>query len=119
MMIVTQQRLVSGSVSLQVKLALLLDRSLLHPFGIAENVRKFVESSMNSWKMKLISSGKYLGTANSRREICQGDSPSPLFFVVCMIPLTLILRGVNAGYEFKGKNLKLIICFYGRFTAIW
>ena len=59
-------------------------------FGIAENVRKFLADSMNSWKMKLISSGEYLGTVNIRRGIFQGDSLSPLLFVISMIPLTLL-----------------------------
>ena len=81
-------------------------------FGIAENVRKFVAGSMKRWKTKLISSGEYLGTVNIRRGIFQGDSLSPLLFVISMIPLTLILRGVNAGYEFKGKKAKVNHLFF-------
>ena len=75
-------------------------------FDIAENVRKSVESSINSWKTKLIP-GEYLGAVNIRRGIFQGDSLSPLLFDICMIPLTFILRGVNAGYQFKGKEAEV------------
>ena len=76
-------------------------------FGIAENLREFVVGSMNRWTTNLISSGEYLGTVHVRRGTFQGDSLSPLLFVISMIPLTLVLRGVNAGYEFKGKKAKV------------
>ena len=39
--------------------------------------------------------------------IFQGDSLSPLLFVVCMIPLTKILRKIKAGYVIKDGNLKV------------
>ena len=70
-------------------------------FSIAENIRGFVTGGMNSWKTKLISFGEYLGTSNIRRGIF------PLLFVLCMIPLTLILRKVIAVYEFKEKEARI------------
>ena len=42
-----------------------------------------------------------------RRRIFQCDSLSPLLFVICMIPLTKVLRKVNAGYVTKEGNLKV------------
>ena len=36
------------------------------------------------------------------REIFQGDSLSPLLFVIALIPLTLVLRKVKAGYDLAG-----------------
>ena len=44
---------------------------------------------------------------NIRRGIFQGDSLAPLLFVICMIPLSLVLIKVKAGYEFRGKQLKI------------
>ena len=82
-------------------------------FRIAENVKTFIESSMESWKTELTSSGESLGQVNIRRGIFQRDSLSPLLFVICMIPLSLVLRKVKAGYEFRGKQLKinhLLVC---------
>ena len=57
--------------------------------------------------MELTSSGESLGQVNIRRGIFQRDSLSPLLFVICMIPLSLVLRKVKAGYEFRGKQLKI------------
>ena len=37
-----------------------------------------------------------------RREIFQGDSLSPLLFVLALIPLIMVLRKVTAGYELAG-----------------
>ncbi|CAB4021725.1 Hypothetical predicted protein [Paramuricea clavata] len=76
-------------------------------FKIAANVRTFVESSMENWKTELTSSGESLGNVNIRRGIFQGDNLSPLIFVMCMIPLSLILRKEKVGYEFRGKELKI------------
>ena len=41
------------------------------------------------------------------RGIFQGDSLSPLLFVLCLTPLSLVLRNVKAGYEFKGKQQRI------------
>jgi hypothetical protein len=60
-------------------------------FKIAANVRTFMESRMENWKTELTSSGESLGNVNIRRGIFQGDSLSPLIFLMCMIPLSLIL----------------------------
>ena len=41
------------------------------------------------------------------RGIFQGDSLSPLFFVLCMMPMSLVLRKVKAGYEWGNKEFSL------------
>ena len=71
----------------------------LEMFGIAENVKKFLIDSMKTWKTELTSSGERLGVIHIRRGIFQGDSLSPLLFVLCMIPLTLMLRKSTVGYD--------------------
>ena len=42
--------------------------------------------------------------ADIKRGIFQGDSLSPLVFVLALIPLSLILRKVKAAYEFSGSK---------------
>ena len=41
------------------------------------------------------------------RGIFQGDSFSPLLFVLCMIPISLVLRKEKAGYKWGKKAFSL------------
>ena len=56
-------------------------------FGIADNVRNILEKSMEQWKLSPTFSGKDLGEVYVNRGIFQGDSLSPLLFVLSMVPL--------------------------------
>ena len=75
--------------------------------GIAVNVRQFLLSSMKKWKTELTSCGQQLGVDNINRGIFQGDSLSPLLFVLCMVPVSLVLRRSRAGYEWGGREFKI------------
>jgi hypothetical protein len=79
----------------------------LKMFGCASNITKFIGRSMEMWKTELISNGEKLGCVGIRRGIFQGDSLSPLLFVLCLIPLTLILREAEMGYIMKDKKTKI------------
>ena len=60
---------------------------------------------MQSWRTVLFSEKNRLGKGNIRRGIFQGDSLSPLLFVVAYIPVTIIFRKLKQGYSFgKGKE---------------
>ena len=59
---------------------------------------------MANWKTELFVYGQSLGQVNIKRGIFQGDSLSPLLFMLCMIALTLLLRQTKAGYQFKGRH---------------
>ena len=76
-------------------------------FGIAENVRNFLEKCMEQWKLSLRSNSEDLGEVDVKRGIFQGDTLSPLLFVLSMVPLSLILRKVNASYNWRKKEYKL------------
>ena len=76
-------------------------------FGIAENVRNFLGRSMEHWNLSLTSNSEVLGEVDVKRGIFQGDSLSPLLFVLSMIPLSLILWKVNICYEWGKKEYKL------------
>ena len=79
----------------------------LEMFGIANNAQDFLNNSINSWKLELNASGKTLREVDIRRGISQGDSLFPLLFVLCMVPLTWLLRRAKAGYEWAKKGFKL------------
>ena len=70
----------------------------------ADNVIKFIERSMKSWNVNLSSNGEVLENVKIKRGIFQGDSLSPLLFVVSLIPLTQILRKVKCGYALKSGD---------------
>ena len=71
----------------------------------AKNMITVISNSMANWKTVLTSGGTDLGQVDIRRGIFQGDSLSPLLFVLIMLPLTLVLRKMRAGYRFV-KNMK-------------
>ena len=79
----------------------------LEVFGVAENTKNFLVNSMNKWKLELTSNGASLGNVEIRRGIFEGDSLSPLLFVLCLVPLSLILRRVKFHYQFGDKKTKI------------
>ena len=66
-----------------------------------------VENSMQNWKTMLTSAGKELAEVHIRRGIFQGDSLSPLLFVICLIPISLMLRKAKAEYSFGNDKSKV------------
>ena len=75
--------------------------------GIADNVRSFLEKTIKKLKLLLNSNRLDLYKVDVSRGIFQGDSLSPLIFVICMIPLSPPLRKVKASYEWCRKKVKL------------
>ena len=69
-------------------------------FGVAENIKSLLVSSMEKWKLMLCSGNAELGEVEIKRGIFQEDSLSPLVLVLALIPLSLILRKAKAAYEF-------------------
>ena len=69
---------------------------------VSDNILKFVKRSMANWQTELTSCGESLAKVNIRRGIFQGDSLSPLLFVICMIPLTHVLRKAKERYTLGG-----------------
>ena len=62
---------------------------------------------MEKWKVMLCSGNSELGEVEIKRDIFQGDSSSPLVFVLALIPLSLILRNAKAAYEFSEGKVKI------------
>ena len=76
-------------------------------FGISENLRTFLQKSMQQWRLSMTANGEDLGEVNVKRGISQGDSLLPLLFVLSMMPLSLIFKKVNACYNWGKKEYKL------------
>ena len=62
---------------------------------------------MEKWKVILCSGNSELDEVEIKRGIFQGDSLSPLVFVLALIPLSLILRKAKAAYEFSESKEKI------------
>ena len=79
----------------------------LETFGIAENLRMFLQKSMQQLRRLLATNGENLVEVNAKREIFQGDSWLPLLFVLSMVLLSLIVKKVKACYKWGKKEYKL------------
>lgn len=60
----------------------------LNMFGTARNIITLIGNSTANWKIVLTSGGIKLRQVDIKRGIFQGDSLSPLLFVVIMLPLS-------------------------------
>ena len=59
---------------------------------------------MSQWKTTLSAGRAVLGEVHIKRGIFQGDSLSPILFVLSLIPLTLVLRKIKMGYDLESGN---------------
>ena len=72
-------------------------------FGEAEKPKKFLANNTNKWKLESTSIGVFLGNVEIWTGIFQGDSLSPLLFVLCIVAL----RKVKFHCEFGDKLTRL------------
>ena len=75
--------------------------------GVAEDIKSLLVNSIEKWKVMLYSGNSELGEVEIKQGIFQGDSLSPLVFVLALIPLSLILRKAKAAYEFSESKVKI------------
>ena len=64
----------------------------------ADEVIKFIEKTMENWKVELSAGGKSLAVAKIQRGIFEGDALLPLSFLIAMMPLNHILQKSTGGY---------------------
>uniref|UniRef100_A0A803THT2 Reverse transcriptase domain-containing protein n=1 Tax=Anolis carolinensis TaxID=28377 RepID=A0A803THT2_ANOCA len=84
----------------------------LDAIGICKTVGTFIENMMEHWKTELFVGNESYGLVNIRRGIFQGDSLSPLLFIIAMIPLSTILQKTNLGYQISKNSHKISHLMY-------
>ena len=72
-------------------------------YKICPEITTFIEDSMKSWKTDLqlkYEKGEInIPSVNIKRGIFQGDSLSPLLFILALDPLSRLLNNMNTGYN--------------------
>ena len=86
----------------------------LETVGINEKIRRLLTESMKLLRVELTGGEENLGEVNIRQGIFQGDSLSPLLFVVRLLQLTHILRDAAPGFHLQAtdKNLFIYVFIY-------
>ena len=67
---------------------------------------------MKTRRVKLTAGGRSLAEIKIQRSILQGNVPSPLRFIIAMIPLNHILRKCAAGYKLSRSQEKINYIMY-------
>ena len=62
---------------------------------------------MKTWRVELTAGGRSLAETKIQRGIFQGDAPSPLLFIITMMPHNHILRKCTAGYKLNRSQEKI------------
>ena len=79
----------------------------LKMYKTSDEVIKFIEKIMKSWRVELIAGGRSLAEAKIQRGIFQGDALLPSLFIIAMIPLNHILRKCTIGYKLSRSQKKI------------
>ena len=82
----------------------------LEMYGAKETTIRFLKNTMLNWKTILTSSGTRLAVVNIIRGILQGDSLSPLLFIIAMIPMTRVLERRRSGTNSRKEAAELTTC---------
>ena len=75
--------------------------------GVVENIKSLLVNSIKKWKVMVCSGNSELGEVEIKPGIFQGDSLSPLVFVLGLIPLSLVLSKTKAAYELSESKDKI------------
>ena len=87
----------------------------LRKLGMPDWCTNFVDYVVDSWSIQLSYNQKVIGKVDLERGILQGDSLSPLLFVLCMEPLSRLINAtfpalpIEAGEEWFRTNHLLFI----------
>ena len=74
---------------------------------MTEQIKHFLSESMKAWRVDLTCNNQSLGGVDIKQGIFQGDSLSILLFVLCLIPLSVILHNSKRAYQFSSHKEKI------------
>ena len=77
---------------------------VLKMFGITDNLVKLITASMSDWKTCIYANNTFLGRVKISRGIFQGDSFSPLLFVLALNPISIALKDIKMGYSLAKRG---------------
>ena len=73
-------------------------KKTLKMVGAPDKIRRLLGQSMLNWKTVFLSNRDTLGEISIQRRLFQGDSLSPLLFIIIFIPLSITLNSTSCGY---------------------
>ena len=76
----------------------------LQLYGVNEQVQQLLFHSMHLWNTILTVEGNIYGEVSIQCGIFQGDSLSPLLFIMALMPLSIILNNSGKGYLLQHQN---------------
>ena len=71
----------------------------LKMYNISNEVIRFIEKTMETWRVELTAGGRSLAVVKIQGGIFQKDALWPLLFVIAIIQLNQILRKCTSGYK--------------------
>ena len=79
--------------------------------GVSEKIKLFLSESMKAWRVDLPCNNQYLGRVDIKRGIFQGDSLSPLLFVLLLFYYVISDKSESA-YQFSSTKEKINLLLF-------
>ena len=76
----------------------------LHMFGVASNSQKLLLHAFSCFETEITFEDINIGHVKIKRGIYQGDSLSPLLFILALAPLSKLLNNEEMGFKVKVNN---------------
>ena len=86
--------------------------AILEHTKVAGNLGLLIKKSMDNWRTELMFNGQPLCQIDINRGLFQGDSLSPILFVLAMIPLSFLLKREKYGYKMNNHGIVINHLFF-------